>query len=251
MSAAEVDVIRWGAERVRIGPWRGDARVAHLAPVADAPLPSVAFVRRCCRELASRGFQGVVTGALAPAEQRSFLAAGFQVEQELHLLAHDMQRLPPRPPAGPARLRRARNDDRDGVLRVDGQAFPPFWRLDQHGLDEALGATPAARFRVIDAGGVLAYAVTGRAGRRGFLQRLAVEPGHHRLGLGRALVIDGLHWLRRWRVDRSVVNTQIGNEPALALYESLGFRLQTDGLSVLSAGLTETGDGPPPAPVWP
>lgn len=192
-----------------------------------------------------------MTGALAPAEQRSFLAAGFQVEQELHLLAHDMHLLPRRPPAGPSGLRRARADDRAAVLRVDSEAFPPFWRLDQLGLDEALRATPASRFRVIDTGGVLAYAVTGRAGRRGFLQRLAVEPSHHRLGLGRALVIDGLHWLRRWRVDRSVVNTQIGNEPALALYESLGFQLQSDGLSVLSTGLTEAGDGPTSAPAWP
>jgi ribosomal protein S18 acetylase RimI-like enzyme len=81
------------------------------------------------------------------------------------------------------------------------------------------------------------YAVTGRAGRRGFLQRLAVQPDHQRGGLGRALVLDGLRWLRRWRAERAVVNTQLENDAALALYENLGFRREPSGLSVLGAGL--------------
>src|ERR1700730_16652064 len=42
-----VDVITWGPERARAGPWRGDRQVAYLAPVANAPIPSAAFVRRC------------------------------------------------------------------------------------------------------------------------------------------------------------------------------------------------------------
>jgi hypothetical protein len=52
-----------------------------------------------------------------------------------------------------------------------------------------------------------------------------------------ALVVDGLHWLRRWRAHRVVVNTQFDNDGALQLYEELGFRSQPLGLSVLSAGL--------------
>jgi ribosomal protein S18 acetylase RimI-like enzyme len=234
---AEIDVIRWGAERARTGPWRGDRRVAYLAPLPDAPTPSADFVRRCCRQLAERGFSRVVTGALGPGEQAGFLSAGFEVEERLHLLGHDLRELPPVDPRERT-LRRARPGDRPAVLAVDGAAFPPFWRMDEAGLDEALRATPHTRFRVGGDPDIVGYAVTGRAGRRGFLQRLAVEPTRQRAGIGRALVLDGMRWLRRWRVERAVVNTQLENERALALYESLGFRREPTGLTVLSAGLT-------------
>ena len=79
--------------------------------------------------------------------------------------------------------------------------------------------------------------MTGRAGRRGFLQRLAVDPAREGHGLGRALVLDGLVWLRRRGVERVVVNTQEANQRALALYEQLGFRRQHAGLAVLRTQL--------------
>jgi hypothetical protein len=89
-----VDVITWGPERARAGPWRGDRQVAYLAPVADAPVPSAAFVHRCLEQLADRGYEQVVTAALSPAESHGFLAAGFEIREQLHLLAHDLRRIP-------------------------------------------------------------------------------------------------------------------------------------------------------------
>jgi ribosomal protein S18 acetylase RimI-like enzyme len=228
------EVIAHGRERARTGPWRGDHDVALLTPVPDAPIPSVPFVQRCLGILAERGYSRVVTGALAPSEQRGFIGAGFQVAEELHLLAHDLGNLPARVRVP---LRRAREDDYDGVLEVDNASFSPFWRLDRDGLLDTLTATPRVRFRVADGGAdeVLAYVVVGRAGRRGYLQRLAVAPTARLHGLGSALVIDGLWWLRRWRVDRALVNTQHGNDQALALYKRLGFMNEPVGLAVLEA----------------
>lgn len=234
MGVAGVDVIRWGSEQARAGPWRGDHQIAYLSPMADAPMPSAVFVRRCLDQLASRGYRRVVTGALSPAESHGFLAAGFEISEQLHLLAHDLTRIPEAPPA---LIRRAGRGDQAAVLAVDHRAFPPFWRLDAGGLRDALRATPQTRYRLIDGGGVIGYVIIGRAGRRGYVQRLAVDPGHGGRGLGAALVIDGLRWLRRWRVGSAVVNTQLDNGRALALYERLGFRRQPLGLSVLSAGL--------------
>jgi ribosomal protein S18 acetylase RimI-like enzyme len=229
-----VDVIKWGHERVRAGPWRGDRRIAYLSPIADAPLPSAAFVRRCLEQLAARGYHRVVTGALSPAESTGFLAAGFEISEQLHLLAHDLRQIPDAPVIV---HRRATRGDQEGVLRVDHRAFPPFWRLDASGLDDAVRATPQSRYRVCDRDGVVGYVITGRAGRRGYLQRLAVDPDQRAAGIGSALVVDGLRWLRRWRVEQAVVNTQLDNGRALALYERLGFRRQPLGLSVLSAPL--------------
>ena len=210
--------------------------MAYLSPLPDAPLPSVVFVRRCLDQLAARGFQRVITSALSPAEQAGFLGAGFEVHERLHLLEHDLRHIPR---ADTSPIRRAAREDHPAVLAVDTSAFPSFWRIDETSLAEALGATPNYRFRVATGGtgSVVGYAVTGRAGRRGFLQRLAVDPSHQRHGLGRALVVDALRWLRRWRAERAVVNTQMGNDAALTLYENIGFRREPAGLSVLSAAL--------------
>jgi len=241
--AKDDQVMRWGREWVRTGPWRGDQRVAYLTPVPEAPAPSGDFVRRCLEQLARLGFARVVTGALAPAEQGGFLAAGFQVTEHLHLLGRDLGHVPgrrswPRTEVPGLRLRRGRRRDRGAVLALDHKAFSPFWRLDDAGLDEALAATPYSRFRVAhDAGDVAGYAVTGRSGNRGFLQRLAVEPRLQGRGLGRLLVLDALGWLGRRRVERVVVNTQLDNGRALELYEGLGFRREPVGLSVLAVGL--------------
>ncbi|HUR18454.1 MAG TPA: GNAT family N-acetyltransferase [Acidimicrobiales bacterium] len=198
-------------------------------------MPSAPFVRFCLDRLAARGFSRVVTTALSVPEQVGFLDAGFGVEENLHLLVHDLRELPP---LAPVPLRKATSADRRLVVEVDAAAFPPFWRIDDMGVTEALSATPRSRFRLASAQfGVVGYAITGRAGRRGFLQRLAVDPRNQRSGLGRALATDALHWLRRWRVKRAFVNTQMDNIGALSLYESLGFRRETACLSVLSRSI--------------
>jgi ribosomal protein S18 acetylase RimI-like enzyme len=242
MSSPSVDIIRWGRERARIWPWRGDRNVAFLAPVPEAPILSAAFLRRCLTILGERGFARVVTSALSPIEQTGFFAAGFEVAEELHLLSLDLDGLPPLSDVGVTRVAAG---ERPQILAIDGAAFSPFWQLDEHGLNEALSATPRTRFRaVIDeqargAAGrtLIGYAINGRSGSRGFVQRLAVVPEARRHGIGRGLLLDGLHWMRRRGVRRAVVNTQVGNEAALALYYDAGFLRESSGLSVMEAGL--------------
>jgi ribosomal protein S18 acetylase RimI-like enzyme len=238
VSAASVDVIRWGRERARTGQWRGEKEVAFIHPDPAAPLPSAEFLRRCLDTLASRGYRRVVTGALSPLEQAGFLAAGFDVQERLHLLGLDLTRDLPAVPTGYP-LRRVRRRRRTDVLAVDRAAFPPFWQFDASGLADALRATPTVRFRVaVEPGGALAgYAICGRSGVRGFVQRLAVDPTRQRAGTGRRLLLDGLTWMRRGGGTRAVVNTQVGNQAALALYLQVGFEEEPVGLSVLSAGL--------------
>ena len=226
----------WRGERAKVGPRRGLGDVAHLTFPPDAPAPSVAFLRHCLEVLAAEGFREVLTGALSPGEQQTFLAVGFEEQERLRLLTRDLSHLPTLPPVA---LRRARPRDRPQALAVDAVSFSPFWRLDEDGLDEALGATPRARFRVAldDGGSVAGYAVSGRAGPNGYLQRLAVLPDHRRRGFGRALVVDGLRWMRLRGVRQAVVNTQLDNDRALRLYLSLGFRVLPSGLAVLRRSL--------------
>lgn len=236
MTTIAAEVLQWGWERARTGPWRGDGTVGYLAPLPPAGPPSVEFLQRCVDALTARGFTEVVTSALAPPEQGAFLALGFEEYERLHLLSHDLVAVP-RPTKEARRLlRKMHGADWPGVLHVDSAAFASFWRLDRAGLREAIDATPVARVRVAsgrERPGPLGYAITGCSADQGYLQRLAVDPGHRRIGLGRALCLDGLRWLQRKGASGAVVNTQLGNDAALALYLSLGFRRERVQLTVL------------------
>ena len=119
-------------------------------------------------------------------------------------------------------------------MEVDGQAFDQFWRFDSWSLREARRATPSNRWAVtVDAGRITGYAVTGRAGSRGYLQRLAVDPAQQGNGIGSSLVHDCLGWLHRRGANMALVNTQERNVRALQLYERMGFVRQREGLFVL------------------
>jgi ribosomal protein S18 acetylase RimI-like enzyme len=241
---AKLDVAQWGPERLRVAPWRGDPSVAQLTP-SPGHLPTPATLDRCLDALAGRGYRSVLTAALTEQEQRPFREAGFVEHERLHLLRHNLMSVPNvslRPNSRSAgsrsnrapRLRRGRRSDRATVLEVDGVAFDPFWRFDAAGLDDARAATPNSRFRVADSHGeVVGYAITGRAGLLGYLQRLAVRPDRQGEGLGRALVVDALRWARRHGASSMLVNTQETNARALALYRKLGFVQETVGLAVL------------------
>jgi len=227
-----------GSERFRVGPWHADPTVAYLALVPELPRPSVDGLRRCCEQLAESGYTSIITSALHTDESTPFRDAGFTEYDRLRVLAHDLRGL--RGLAAPSdgsdiRLRRARRRDHDTALRVDGRAFPEFWRLDHAGLDEAVDATPRSRFRVAEIDGeVVGYAVTGRAADQGFLQRLATEPTRTGQGVGSSLVLDALRWAARRRVRRMLVNTQFDNQRALDLYGHLGFELTPTDLVVMA-----------------
>ena len=229
-----------GAERARIGPWHGDARVGCVTPQPGCPPLSPRVVKRCLDQLDRLGFREAITSALPPNESAGFVAAGFRVTERLHLLERSVTATDRSPVAVPAafEITRGSRHDLDELLAVDARCFGDFWRLDAIGVHDARTATTYARFRVARRNGVIVgYAITGRQGRMGYLQRLAVDPSVQRAGLGTALVLDGVRWLARWRVRTVLVNTQESNANALALYDSLHFRLKPQGLTVLSTTL--------------
>jgi ribosomal protein S18 acetylase RimI-like enzyme len=225
-----------GNARFRAGGWRGSRDTAYLVPLTGAITLDVAVLARTRAALAADGFTSVVTAAVGPAEQDAFARDGFDEREQLHLLRHDLSSSPPMP-ADPPRIRRGSRRDHRRVLEVDAAAFDDFWRFDADGLEEAIKATPVSRLRVVRDPEVIAYTIAGRANRHGYLQRLAVDPAAQRRGLGRALVVDTLEWLRRRGARSVLVNTQHRNQGALALYERLGFVRQPDGLAVLERHL--------------
>ncbi len=229
-----------GFGRLRVVPWQGDPYVALLGPRPSGRGPSTGDILRCLTTLGPLGVVRAVTPALYPEDTRPFLQAGFQLHERLHLLAYPL--LDPPKQAESTRLgfrsgvkiRAGRPWHREAVVEVDRSAFEPFWQFDREALNEARRATPTHRFRVaIQDGDVTGYAVTGRAGHRGYLQRLAVSPTAEGQGIGTALVHDCLRWLHRRGAKTAMVNTQERNVRAYQLYRHLGFEPQAEGLVVL------------------
>lgn len=226
--------LRFGDSWARIAPWRGGGGAGHLVVGPDASVPP-SVVHRCVERARASGYASLLTSAVSPQESEAFVDAGFAVRERLHLLALDLD-APPAPSTQP--LAKASRRDRADVLEVDGASFDEFWRLGPVGLKDALTATPATRFRVgHDRDRVVAYAITGLAGRYGYLQRIAVDPSLRRAGWGRALVADGLGWAWKRGATRAYVNTQLDNDRALALYRSFGFETLPTGLCVLGRSL--------------
>ena len=213
----------------RVRPWPNQPDTAHLVMYQQIRPPTVAELQRWSTELAEMGFLRVRTSALGMDAGLRVRAVGFNQIQELFLLQHDAPR---RVPTSGRPTGRLVLDQHRLAADVDAAAFGAEWSLDADAIVEVRNATPRSRARTAGDSPLQAYAITGRDGRQGFLQRLAVDPSHHREGLGLALVRDSLNWLGRWRVAQVLVNTPTDNQPALALYEQVGFRRLPERLRV-------------------
>ena len=227
------DLLRWSSNGVRVRTWQAQQQTAHLTPMRQPGALRRNDVDEIIDALVVADVTGAVTSAIGPFEEQIFLDAGFVVHERLLLLRHSLDDVDEPPTTS---MRRASRRDHDMVLHVDGLAFQDFWKLDDAGLSDAISATPHSRFRVSEEGEITGYAITGRAGSAGFLQRLAVHPGHQGRSIGRALVLDGLHWLKRRHATHALVNTQMQNTRATELYERVGFRREPHDLTVLRWG---------------
>lgn len=214
----------------RVGPWHGSETTAYLTLARSSQRPTTAGVLHCLGTLREQGIERVLTNAMRSGESVAFLTAGFTTVDELDILRRDLSSSS-RP--HPTATRRARRVDHEAILAVDAAAFEEFWRLDQFSLDEALSATPAVRFRYLHRDDITAYAICGKAGRTGYLQRLAVHPGSARQGLGSQLCNDAIRWLQRRRATSVLVNTQVTNVAAQQMYRQLGFVPTGERLLVL------------------
>jgi mycothiol synthase len=73
---------------------------------------------------------------------------------------------------------------------------------------------------------------SARRGRpTGYIDSLAVVPEHRRHGLGRALLLEGIRWLRANGQATIELDAWGENERALPLYEGVGFRISRQGQS--------------------
>ena len=228
----------------RVRPWAFGSDVAQLVMYDQRRVPTPQDVSRWLAAIVEHGYSSVRTGALNESQAGALAPHGFTRRQLLALLEHpaprDAVRRDRTSEAVRARTttRRLTVADHRAAATVDRAAFTEPWALDGQGIADVCAATSRHRARCVGSGNALvAYAVSGRDRRLGFLQRLAVVPECQGNGLGRALVVDSLRWAARWRCERVMVNTDVSNEPALALYQHLGFVRLPSVLAVLERPL--------------
>ena len=198
------------------GLWCEEARVPALvdalAPVAE---------EEGCERLVSP----VVDGPGA----RAYQSAGMHVDRAVVALRHPG---PVTPPSGGVALVEAGSDaDAGDVLRLDAEAFEPFWRFDREWLDRTLSGGRLSLVRERD--GLVGYALSRVRSGEGHIARLAIHPGRRGQGLGRALVRDALSHLASAGAGSVTVNTQAENSAARELYRAAGFRESAAPLLVL------------------
>ncbi len=238
-SGQNSETLRRGGDRLRLRPWASEAGTGLLILLTPGAAVSDETTVAAVESAVAQGYQRLRTSALSHIESEPFLRAGFKPCQQLTLLTRPIQSGLPDLNSSTA-IRRARRRDHPSVLAVDHAAFEPFWRLDQTGLHDALRATPFRHFRVAYRGSdtpLTGYAISGRSGPAGYLQRLAISPSQQGQGAGAALVIDGLRWMARRGATQAWVNTPQHNTGALRLYERLGFEQVPPGLQVLEMAL--------------
>lgn len=238
--------------RARLGRWPHEPDVAHLVLLDHQMVPTPAHVAGWIRDARLRGARSIRTGALFPGSVEVFADAGFRTIDTLVLMELDLaaRRAPARTPptAAPftagARLRRLRRPQLIDAAAVDRAAFGSPWANDEATLTDITTATPSYRARqVLVDGCMVGFAICGRAGSWGYVQRLAIHPDHQHRGLGSTLLADALGWMQRRRVARVLVNTAADNDAAIALYEAHGFRRRHDILRIVELELGHSPDG--------
>jgi ribosomal protein S18 acetylase RimI-like enzyme len=227
-------ILRAGGVVARVRPWAFEPNVAHLVLYNQSRLPTPSDITEWISGLRAAGYDTIRTGAVGVQAGARFERLGFEAIQSLVLLENkSVGSVPPTSPRTAGVVTRLATDDDHDASRVDVAAFGAGWCIDRVGIGDVRSATPRHRARAVRSDKeLIAYAISGRDGRNGYIQRLAVSPAHHHQGHGVSLITDSLRWMARWRVQRALVNTHIGNDAALALYHRLGFTDLSDRLHV-------------------
>ena len=193
-------ILRSGAVVARVRPWAFEPNVAHLVLYNQTRLPTPADITGWIGDLRTAGFDAIRTGALGSQAGARFERLGFEPIQSLVLLEHtSIGSAVAASSKMSVRVVRLSTGQDAEASRVDVEAFGAGWCLDRVGIGDVRSATPRHRARAVRSDQhVVAYAVSGRDGRNGYIQRLAVSPDRRQIlypqgdGTGRDLMlVDG------------------------------------------------------------
>jgi ribosomal protein S18 acetylase RimI-like enzyme len=220
--------LRRGWARADARPWNDEEPQASLRLLRGGS----SFLQACGARLIELGVTGVVSPPLPLSSQRAWLQAGFEPYIDLALMRKSLDTNV----GSPSHLVVEKPQvDLDDLLRIDSAAFSPFWRFNRGALEEAIAATSrSATLTILGSTGIpIAYAVVGFGSAIAYLQRVAVDPKWQGQGMGRSLVRMVARKARSAGAKVLLLNTQVDNISAIALYEDEGFVRLPEPLSLL------------------
>jgi ribosomal protein S18 acetylase RimI-like enzyme len=74
-----------------------------------------------------------------------------------------------------------------------------------------------------EAGAIVATALVGHDGHRGWVYYVAVDPAHQKKGFGRVIMGAAEDWLRKTGIEKLMLMVRPGNDTVRAFYESIGY----------------------------
>lgn len=160
---------------------------------------------------------------------------GFRVSsttRRMRLPRHSRPPAPALPP--PYRLRDFDESLLPSLLATYYAAWPRDYSEDETPAKLASTFRRAAadlHLALGDGGGVVGYVLTTRTQEYGAIDEVAVHPDHHRRGLGEVLVLTAIESLG----DRVIYLVVIDDNPAIRLYERLGFSVLDENLDLVLA----------------
>jgi ribosomal-protein-alanine N-acetyltransferase len=116
----------------------------------------------------------------------------------------------------------ARQRDLDAIMSLERAGFPASEQWSERSWQGELlgeGRTVLVARAHLPVG-VVAFQTIGELAD---LHRLVVAPAHRRRGVGAALVVAGLTAVRHLGARAAILEVGYANEPAIALYQRLGF----------------------------
>jgi ribosomal protein S18 acetylase RimI-like enzyme len=98
-----------------------------------------------------------------------------------------------------------------------------LWNDPRADLERALDGPSSTVLAGMQDGALVATAVVGHDGHRGWVYYLAVAPATRGRGLGRAMMDACERWLADRGVPKLNLMVRVGNEPVLGFYDALGY----------------------------
>lgn len=117
------------------------------------------------------------------------------------------------------------------------------WNDPRKDIRRKLAAQPDLFLVGVLDGQIVATAMAGYEGHRGWIQYLGVDPGRQRKGLGRAIMAEAERLLRAAGCPKINLQVRTSNTGVIEFYKRLGFAPD----DVVSMGKRLEHDGPGPA----